>query len=41
MIAASLLRARGVEPVINLAGGIGDWRKAGLPTVTDERTQHA
>jgi hydroxyacylglutathione hydrolase len=32
-IGASLLRARGVEPVINLIGGIGEWRRAGLPTV--------
>lgn len=32
-IAASVLRARGVENVINLIGGIGDWRKAGFPTV--------
>jgi hydroxyacylglutathione hydrolase len=33
-IGASLLRAHGVEPpVINLVGGIGEWRKAGLPTV--------
>ena len=36
MIGASLLRARGVDQVINLAGGIGDWYKAGLPTVTEE-----
>jgi hydroxyacylglutathione hydrolase len=34
-IGASVLRARGVDRVINLIGGIGDWRKAGLPTVTD------
>ena len=32
-IGASLLQARGVEQVINLIGGIGDWSKAGLPTV--------
>ncbi len=32
-IGASVLRARGVESVINLVGGIGEWRKAGLPTV--------
>jgi hydroxyacylglutathione hydrolase len=33
-IGASVLRARGLEqPVINLIGGIGEWRKAGLPTV--------
>jgi rhodanese-related sulfurtransferase len=41
MIAASVLRARGVDPVVNLTGGIGEWRKAGLPTVTDEAAQHA
>jgi hydroxyacylglutathione hydrolase len=29
-IGASLLRARGVENVINLIGGIGDWRRAGF-----------
>jgi hydroxyacylglutathione hydrolase len=33
-IGASVLRARGVDQtVINLVGGIGEWRKAGLPTV--------
>ena len=32
-IGASLLRARGIENVVNLIGGIGDWRKAGFPTV--------
>ncbi len=31
-IGASLLRARGLERVVNLVGGIGEWRKAGLPT---------
>lgn len=31
-IGASVLEAHGVGPVINLAGGIGDWRKAGFPT---------
>ena len=31
-IAASVLRAHGLEQVINLAGGIGEWRQAGLPT---------
>ena len=34
MIGAGLLRARGVEQVINLAGGINEWMAAGLPTVT-------
>ena len=33
-IGASLLRARGVERVANLTGGIAEWRRAGLPTVT-------
>jgi rhodanese-related sulfurtransferase len=32
-IGASILQARGVEKVINLAGGISDWIKAGYPTV--------
>lgn len=30
-IATSLLRARGVEHVINLVGGFADWQAAGLP----------
>ena len=33
-IGASILQARGVENVINLSGGFGDWLKAGYPTVT-------
>jgi hydroxyacylglutathione hydrolase len=33
-IGASLLRARGVDHVANLSGGIAEWRRAGLPTVT-------
>lgn len=33
-IAASLLKARGIDNVINLVGGIGEWRKASLPTTT-------
>jgi hydroxyacylglutathione hydrolase len=33
-IGASLLRARGVDRVANLSGGIAEWRRAGLPTVT-------
>jgi len=33
-IGASLLRARGLEQVINLVGGLGEWRRAGLPIVT-------
>ena len=40
-IAASLLQARGVERVINLAGGITGWREAGLsvtpPSAPDDR----
>ena len=32
-IGASLLRARGVDRVANLAGGLAEWQKAGLPTV--------
>jgi hydroxyacylglutathione hydrolase len=35
-IAASVLRTRGVDQVINLMGGIGAWYQAGLPTVADE-----
>ncbi len=31
-IAASLLKAQGIDNVINLVGGIGEWRKASLPT---------
>jgi hydroxyacylglutathione hydrolase len=34
-IGASLLQARGVENVINLIGGIGEWRKAGFGTTTN------
>jgi hydroxyacylglutathione hydrolase len=33
MIGASLLKARGVDRVINLVGGFGAWSKAGLPSV--------
>ena len=32
-IGASLLQARGVDRVVNLVGGIGNWRREGLPTV--------
>lgn len=32
-IGASLLKARGLEQVINLTGGINDWYKAKYPTV--------
>jgi hydroxyacylglutathione hydrolase len=34
-IGASILRSRGVEQVINLIGGIGDWHKANFPITTD------
>ena len=34
-IGASLLAASGVDRVINLVGGIGEWRKAGLPVTVD------
>jgi rhodanese-related sulfurtransferase len=34
MIAASVLKSKGVDRVINLTGGFGAWAKAGLPTVT-------
>jgi hydroxyacylglutathione hydrolase len=30
-IGASLLKARGIEQVINLIGGMGEWRKAAFP----------
>jgi hydroxyacylglutathione hydrolase len=30
-IGASVLKANGIDNVINLAGGMGAWRKAGLP----------
>jgi hydroxyacylglutathione hydrolase len=32
-IAASVLKAHGVDNVINLVGGMGEWRKADLPVV--------
>lgn len=38
-IGASVLKARGFDQVINLTGGIGAWRKAGLPCAED--AQHA
>ncbi|MBC7896324.1 MAG: MBL fold metallo-hydrolase [Cytophagaceae bacterium] len=37
-VAASLLQARGVAEVRNLAGGIVGWEKAGLPVVTEAST---
>ena len=36
-IAASLLRAKGVERVVNLRGGFAAWREAGLPVEGGER----
>jgi len=33
-IGASLLSARGIDRVVNLTGGIAEWCRAGLPTVT-------
>jgi len=36
-IGASLLKAHGFEHVSNLAGGISDWIKQGLPVVTEDR----
>ncbi|HJU68508.1 MAG TPA: rhodanese-like domain-containing protein [Gemmatimonadaceae bacterium] len=36
-IAASLLRARGVDGVVNLKGGFAAWRAAGLPVDVPER----
>ena len=35
-IAASVLKARGVEDVINMEGGIQAWALAGLPIITPE-----
>lgn len=35
-IGASLLRARGIAPVINLSGGLGAWQAAGFPVETDQ-----
>jgi hydroxyacylglutathione hydrolase len=32
-IAASVLKARGLDNVVNLVGGMGEWRKANLPVV--------
>jgi hydroxyacylglutathione hydrolase len=33
-IGASVLKAHGIDNVINLTGGLGAWRKAGLPVET-------
>ena len=35
-IAASLLQARGVAHVVNMTGGYGAWRQAGLPVTRDD-----
>jgi len=35
MLAASLLKARGIEDVHNVEGGMTAWHAAGLPTTTD------
>lgn len=35
MIGASVLKAHGVDRVINLAGGVNDWVRAGRPVVRD------
>jgi hydroxyacylglutathione hydrolase len=35
-IAASVLRARGLTNVVNLAGGYAAWTQAGLPTARDD-----
>ena len=37
-IAASVLKARGVAQVLNLAGGFAEWEAAGLPVERDEVT---
>jgi hydroxyacylglutathione hydrolase len=34
-IAASVLKARGIRNVVNLAGGYAAWERAGLPTTRD------
>jgi hydroxyacylglutathione hydrolase len=34
-IGASILKARGIDQVINLVGGIGAWQKAGMAVDTD------
>ena len=35
-IAASVLRARGLDNVVNMVGGYGAWRQAGLPVTHDD-----
>ena len=37
-IAASLLRSKGLDNVINLGGGYADWQAAGNPTEREEQT---
>ena len=36
-IAASVLRAHGVERVVNLTGGLAEWEDAGLPVAPERR----
>ena len=36
-IAASVLRAHGVERVVNLTGGLAEWQDAGLPVAPERR----
>jgi hydroxyacylglutathione hydrolase len=40
-IAASLLRSRGFDNVINLGGGYADWQAAGNPTEREDQTAGA
>ena len=35
-IAASVLRARGLDNVVNMTGGYGAWQQAGLPVTRDD-----
>jgi hydroxyacylglutathione hydrolase len=34
-VAASILQARGVAPVLDFSGGFGEWRSEGRPYVTE------
>ncbi len=40
-IAASLLAAKGIEGVVNLAGGFAEWRASGLPVERDPQASLA
>ncbi len=40
-IAASVLQARGLTNVVNMAGGFGAWQQAGLPVTRDDADQAA